>query len=129
MPEPSGPAEPPDPTQLAEREEQLSQEAAALADMLRRLTGKDGRLGHNAANHASRAATRMSAAGQAIKQGGFGAAGENGFQGELALRDVVAQLERILRNEPSPSDIAGEDFPKEYEALISEYLKKLSRAE
>ena len=107
----------------------MSKEAAALAERLQRLAGKDARLGHNLGNNAGQAAARMAAAAQAMKQGGFGVAGENGFQGELALRSVTAQLERILGNQPEPSDIASEDFPKEYEALISEYLKKLSHAE
>jgi hypothetical protein len=71
----------------------------------------------------------MAAAGQALRQGSFGAAGEQGFRGELALRSVIAQLERLLRNRPEPTDVAAEDCPKEYEALISEYLKRLSHAE
>ena len=64
-----------------------------------------------------------------MKQGKFGAAGVNGFQGELALREVVAQLERIVREKPELTDVANEDAPKEFEGLISEYFKKLSHAE
>lgn len=127
--EPADPAQPPEPAQLAEKENQLSKEAAALAEKLQRLAGKDTRLGHNAGRAAARAAAKMAAAGQSMKNGGFGAAGEHGFQGEMALRTVIAQLERILKNQPEATDIANEDFPKEYEALISEYLKKLSHAE
>ena len=123
------PGEPQNPARLAEKENELSEQAAALAERLQRLAGKDRRLGHNAGNQAGRAAARMAAAGQAIKQGVFGAAGENGFQGELALRNLIAQLERLLKNQPDSSDMASEDFPKEYETLISEYLKKLSHAE
>lgn len=107
----------------------MSQEAAALAEQLKRLAGKDKRVGHNLGAGAGRAAAKMAAASQAMGQGLFGAAGEHGFQGELALRNVVDQLERLLKNQPEPSDIAHEDSPKEYETLISEYLKKLSHAE
>ncbi len=117
------------PAQIAEKEDQLSKEAAALADRLQRLAGKDKRLGHNLGAGAGKAAAKMAAAGQAMGQGLAGAAGEHGFQGELALRNVVDQLERLLKNQPDPSDIAHEDSPKEYDALISEYLKKLSHAE
>ena len=117
------------PTQIAEKEDQLSKEAAALAERLQRLTGNDKRLGHNPGNGAARAAGKMAAAGQAMTQGKFGAAGEHGFQGELALRNVIDQLERLLKNQPEPTDIAHEDAPKEYDTLISEYLKKLSHAE
>ena len=123
------PSDTPKPDQLAEKENELSREAAALAARLQRLAGKDSRLGHNAGSGASRAASKIAAAAQAMKQGSFGPAGEHGFQGELALRSVIDQLERILQNRPDPSDVASEDFPKEYEALISEYLKKLSHAE
>lgn len=127
--EPSEPTEPQDPGQLAEKENELSKEAAALAEKLERLAGKDTRVGHNAGNNAAKAAAKMAAAAQSVRKGGFGQAGVNGFQGELALRKVVAQLERLLKNQPEPSDIANEDFPKEYEALISEYLKQLSHTE
>jgi hypothetical protein len=107
----------------------LSKEAAALADRLQRMAGKDKRLGHNLGSGAGRAASKIAAAGQAMAQGRFGAAGEHGFQGELALRNVIDQLERLLKNQPEPSDFAHEDAPKEYDALIAEYLKRLSHAE
>ncbi len=71
----------------------------------------------------------MAAAGKAMAQGRGDAAGEHGFQGELAMRNVVDQLERVIKNQPDPTDIAHEDAPKEYDTLISEYLKKLSHAE
>jgi hypothetical protein len=71
----------------------------------------------------------MAAAGKAMTAGKFGAAGEHGFQGELALRNLVDQLDRLLKNQPEPTDIAHEDSPKEYETLISDYLKRLSHAE
>jgi len=100
-----------------------------LAEHLQRLGGKDKRLGHNLGNGAGRASGKMAAAAQAMAQGRFGAAGEHGFQGELALRNVIDQLERLLKNQPEPTDIAHEDSPKEYDALISEYLKRLSHAD
>jgi len=34
-----------------------------------------------------------------------------------------------LKDQPVLTDVASEDFPKDYEGLISEYLKKLSYAE
>jgi hypothetical protein len=117
------------PAQIADQEQQLSKEAALLAERLQRMAGKGMRLGHNLGNGASRASTKMAADGQAMAQGNSGAAGEQGFQGELALRNVIDQLERLLKNQPEPTDIAHEDSPKEYDTLISEYLKRLSHAE
>jgi len=107
----------------------LSQEAAALAEKLERLASHDQRLGHNAGQNASQAAQHMAAAAQAMKQGRSGQAGIYGFQGELGLKQVAAELERILRERPRLADVASEDAPKEYDALISEYFKKLSHAE
>jgi hypothetical protein len=75
------------------------------------------------------AGQKMATASQEVKQGRFGAAGVNGFQGELALRKVVAQLERVVKDRPDLTDAASEDAPKAYEALISDYFKKLSHAE
>ena len=71
----------------------------------------------------------MEAAAQAMKEGNFGSAGIHGMQSERALNQVIAQLERLLKDEPEMTDVASEEAPKEYEALISEYLKKLSYAE
>jgi hypothetical protein len=117
------------PQQIAQKEDQLSQAAADLAQRLQRAAGNDKRLGHNLGNGGNRAAGQMAAAGKAMKQGRAQAAGEYGFQGELALRDVIDQLQRELKKQPEPTDIAHEDAPKEYDGLISEYLKKLSHAE
>jgi hypothetical protein len=119
----------PNAKEMAEKENRLSEEARRLAEKLQRMAGRNSRLGHNAGNNASQAASKMAAAGQAMGQGNFGLAGQQAVEGEVALRGVIARLERLLKNQPEPSDIANEDFPKAYEALISEYLKKLSHAE
>ena len=118
--------EKPTPDKLAESENQLSKETAALAEKLQKLAGKDIRLGHNAARKAAQAAGQMGAAAQSLRQGNFGAAGTEGGQSLLDLDKVIAALERLLNGQPNLTDVASEDFPKEYEALISEYLRKLS---
>jgi hypothetical protein len=118
-----------DSVQMAEKQNQLSKEAAALAEKLQRLAGKDRRVGHNTGQNARQAAGKMEAAAESLKEGNFGAAGAQGMQGERALDQVIAQLERLLKTEVDLTDVASEEAPKEYEALISEYLKKLSYAE
>ena len=115
--------------EMAEKQNGLSEEARRLAEKLQRMAGRNSRLGHNAGNDASQAASKMAAAGQAMGQGNLGLAGQQAVESEVALHGVIARLERLLKNQPEPSDIANEDFPKAYEALISEYLKKLSHAE
>jgi hypothetical protein len=112
--------------QMAEQETELSQEAAAMAEKLERLAGKDTRLGHNAGQRMSQAAGQMAGAAQALHQGNAKVAGTTGAQSVMNMDKVVALLERILKDQPKLSDVAAEDFPKEYETLISEYLRKLS---
>ena len=51
------------------------------------------------------------------------------MQADAAINATIAQLERILQNRPELRDVAKEEFPKQYEAEIAEYLKKLSYAE
>jgi hypothetical protein len=114
---------------LAQMEEQLSREAAALAEKLAKLEGKDARLGHNAGQSMGQAAAQMAAAARALRQGNASQAGTSGAQGRMQVDKVVALLQRLLKDQPNLSDVAAEDFPKEYEALISEYLKKLSYEE
>ncbi|MBI3417324.1 MAG: hypothetical protein HY043_18690 [Verrucomicrobia bacterium] len=118
-----------EPEQLAEKQDELSKEAAALAEMLQRLASRNTRVGQHAGQKAGQAAKNMAAAAQSMKQGNFGAAGVNGLQGEAELGEVISQLEKVVAGRVERADVANEDFPKEYEALISEYLKKLSHAE
>ncbi len=114
---------------MAELESELSKEAAALAEKLEKLANKDMRLGHNAARKAAQAAGQMGAAAQSLRQGNVGAAGTEGGQSLSNLDKVIAALERLLKGQPNLADVAAEDFPKGYESLISEYLRKLSHAE
>jgi hypothetical protein len=122
-------SEPKEPDQIAQQEQQLSKEAQQLADKLERLAGKDKRVGHNAGQNAKLGGQKIAQASDELKKGNFGAAGVNGFQGEVALRKVTEQLERVLKDRPELSDAASEDAPKQFEPLISEYFKRLSHAE
>jgi hypothetical protein len=125
----AAPPAPSDPGQWAGNEEELSKQAADLARQLQRLAAKDKHVGNHAGQNAKLAGEKMATASQDMKQGRFGAAGVNGFEGELALRQVVAQLERVLKERPELTDASSEEAPKEYDTLISEYFKKLSHAE
>src|ERR1035438_990579 len=54
--------------EMAENQNRLSEEARRLAEKLQRMAGRNSRLGHNAGNDASQAASKMAAAGQANGQ-------------------------------------------------------------
>lgn len=114
---------------LADLEKALSEQVAALAEKLARLAGKESRLGHNAAKKMSEAAGKMRAAADAMGRGDMRTAGTRGMQGEASLESAIGLLERMLTHRPERTDVSQEDFPKEYETAISEYLKTLSREE
>jgi hypothetical protein len=121
------PDDAPDTTEeLAQEEEELSAEAKALGGMLRRLAGKGTRVGHNLAVTANKAAEHMEGAALALKQGNASGAGRRGTMSSAELDQVVGELERILGKRPDLTDVASEEAPKEYEAFISEYFRKLS---
>lgn len=115
--------------ELAKQEEQLSQEGAELAQKLDKLAGKDKRLGHNVSKVMSKAVGQMSASAKSLKGGlpgkGFSQAQEGGY----GLNTVTAMLQKLLELEQQLTDTSAEDFPKEYEAAIQEYLKRLSHQE
>ncbi len=117
------------PADLARREADLQKLAADLVAKLEKLAGKDARVSTKAGQNARLGSHKIANALDEIRKGRFGAAGVYGFQGELALREVVTQLQRAAQARPELTDVANEEAPKEYEGLISEYLKRLSHAE
>ena len=121
-----GEPEPQTPEELAQLEEELSQETKALVEMLERLAGKGRRVGHNVAVSANKAAEHMQGAAEALKQGNSAGAGMRGTMSTAELDKVVTELERLVAKRPDLTDVAVEEAPKEYEAFISEYFRKLS---
>lgn len=123
------PGGPKPPEELAQKEEALSKEAAALAEKLGRLAGKDARLGHSAGKKMKEAAAKMGAAAQAMGLGDMQKAGTQGAEGAASIESAIALLEAVVNNRPGRTDVSKEDFPKEYETAIADYLKKLSYEE
>ncbi len=115
--------------QLAEKENALSKEAKELADKVARLAGKDARLGHGAARKLNDAAAKMNEAAKAMAAGNMQKAGTKGSEVGQSLDAAIALLDAIVNNRPEKTDVSKEDFPKEYETVIAEYLKKLSYEE
>jgi hypothetical protein len=124
--DPDNAPDPDTPEELAEKQEELSAEAKALGEMLKRLAGKGTRVGHNLARSANQAAEHMEGAALALKQGNASGAGRRGTQSSAELEQLVTELERVLGKRPDLTDVASEEAPKEYEAFISEYFRKLS---
>jgi len=115
--------------QLAQQQEQMSEEAKLLAQKLEKLAGKDMRLGHSLIQTMNQAAGKMKAAAQSLKGGqpreGAGLAREGGY----GLNTVASMLAKILEQEKDLTDTSAEDYPREYETAIREYLRRLSHQE
>jgi hypothetical protein len=124
--QPDNQSGPDTPEELAEKQEELSAEAKALGEMLRRLAGKGTRVGHNLVISANQAAEHMEGAAMALKQGNASGAGRRGTQSSEELQRLVTELERLLGKRPDLVDVASEEAPKEYEAFIAEYFRRLS---
>jgi len=114
---------------LAEKENELSKETTALAEKLARMEGKDSRLGHGAAKKVGNAAAKMAEAAQAAGKGKMQSAGTKGAEAGTSLESAIALMERVLNGRPELADVSKEDFPKQYEAAIADYFKKLSHEE
>lgn len=127
--EKSPPSAPKDLAKLAPQQEQLSKEAQAIAERIARVAGKGSRLGHGAGKQMSEAAAKMGQAAQAMRSGKSEAAGTAGDQSESSLGAAAAMLESLLSGRPELSDVSAEDAPKQYEAAIADYFKRLSHAE
>jgi hypothetical protein len=77
----------------------------------------------------SQAAQQLDRAAHAMRQGNAQTASGAGDQGSAAINAAITLLERTLAGKPELSDVASEEAPKQYEGAISDYFKRLSRAE
>lgn len=121
-----------DPAQLAElapQQEQLRQEAQELKARLDRMAGKSARLGHGISQKLHQAQEQMNRAAHAMRQGNAQSARAAGDQGSAALNAAIFDLERTLAGKPDLNDVTAEEAPRQYEGAISDYFKRLSRAE
>jgi hypothetical protein len=120
-------AEKPEPAEdLSQEQQQLSESAAALAARLRELSGKDPRLGFDISRQMENVSQQQAAAaGQIARRDGASAA-QSADAALSGLNGTITQLEQLLDDKPKATDMATEDYPKEFEPLISEYLRRLS---
>jgi hypothetical protein len=114
---------------LAERQGQLSQEAAALAARLAQLAGRDQRLGHNVPKSMASAAQRLASARGALREGNIRSGLGLALEGWQGLNAVAALLERLLNENGALADVSAEEAPKQFEPVINEYFKQLTRQE
>ena len=130
--EPKDQTDPSDPSQLpklAPKQEQLSQQAKALAERLARVATQGQRAGHNPGQGLQKTAAQMKQAAKAMRSQNAGAASSAGANSGAGLQSSIATLQRLLEGRATLTDISSEEAPARYEAPISDYFKRLSRAE
>lgn len=115
--------------ELSDAQRQIAERAAELARLLEKLAGKDPRISHR---HGSRiddvAGSLQQAAGRAGR-GDFEGAGAIGGSNISVIGEVVFALEQFYEPATVSADLAGESYPKAFEARINSYLRALSHAE
>lgn len=113
---------------LDKEQQRLSEEAAALSEKLRELSGKDPRVGLAPSRNMRAVSRHLSLAAENMKHGNRSSANEAVGVGLSSLDQLIHELEQLLSDNPRPTDIANEEYPKEFEPLISEYMRRLSYA-
>ncbi len=120
-------AEKPEPAEdLSQEQQRLSESAEALAASLRDLSGKDPRLGFDISRQMEDVSKQQATAAGQIARGDGASAVQSADAALSGLHGTITQLEQLLDDQPKATDMATEDYPKEFEPLISEYLRRLS---
>jgi hypothetical protein len=119
----------PSPEELAKQQEELGKQGDELSQKLAKLAGKDVRLGHNLSKSMSQAVSQIKSAAQSLKGGMPGQGVSQAKEGGYGLNTVASKLEKIVETDKQLTDTSSEDFPKEYETAIRDYLKRLSHQE
>jgi Domain of unknown function (DUF4175) len=109
-------------------QQRLGEEAAALSEKLRALSGKDPRVGVALSQNMRAVSRHMIVAAEHMAHGSRKSAIESAGFGLSSLDGLIHELEQLLGDNPKPTDIAAEEYPKEFEPLISEYMRRLSYA-
>ncbi len=117
------------PAGLSEEQRRLAESAEALSQRLAELSGKDPRVSFRYSGMVKQTAELWSQASESAAINNVSAAGRNGALGISLLRKVVTALEVIYGETSPPGDFAAEEYPKAFEAQITDYLRRLSYAE
>jgi hypothetical protein len=114
---------------LEQEQQRLSEAAAALEAKLRELSGKDPRVGLGLSRRMGEVSTHLANAAHQIARGHSTSALQSAGFGLSGLSGVITDLEQLLDDNPKATDMATEEYPKEFGPLIAEYLRKLSYAQ
>ena len=115
--------------EMAAEQERLRQQAEELAERVRKLVEKDSKTGQGAAKRLDEASRQMSEASKALRQGNRSGGGSAGTIGAAGVSSAADLLEKTLSGKVELTDVSAEEAPKKFEGQISEYFKRLTRAE
>jgi hypothetical protein len=114
---------------LAERQRTLQEQARRLAEKIARMKSPEAREAEAAGKRLEAAARQMSQAAEALGDGRTEAAGTSGSLAAAGTQSAADLLERALKPGTERTDVSAEEAPAQFEALIGEYFRRLTRAQ
>lgn len=117
------------PEKISDQQRELAAGAGMLSRKLAELSGKNPRVSFRYSGMVQRTSELWTEAGKSLRAGDARAADAQGNAGISILRDALNSLEVIYSETTPVSDTAAEEYPKDFEAQITEYLRRLSYAQ
>lgn len=114
---------------LAEGQKRLQDQARKLAEKIARMNSPEAREAQAAGKRLEAAAQQMSQAAEALGEGRDEAAGTSSSLAAAGAQSAADLLERALRQTPERTDVSAEEAPRQFEEQISEYFRRLTRAQ
>ena len=126
--EPGGPGRPED-RAMAERQKRLQDQARKLAEKIARMNSPEAREALAASKRMEAAAQQMAQAAEALGDGRSESAETSSSLAAAGVQSAADLLERALRQGPERTDVSAEQAPRQFEEQISEYFRRLTRAQ
>jgi hypothetical protein len=126
--EPGGPRGP-EARAMAEDQKRLQDQARKLAEKLARMNNPEAREAQAAGKRLEAAAQQMSQAAEALGDGRSESAETSSSLAAAGVQSAADLLERALRQGPERTDVSTEEAPRQFEEQISEYFRRLTRAQ
>ncbi len=114
---------------LADRQRTLQERARRLAEKIARMKSPEAREAEAAGKRLETAARQMSQAAEALGDGRTEAAGTSGSLAAAGTQSAADLLERALKPGTERTDVSAEEAPAQFETLIGEYFRRLTRAQ
>jgi hypothetical protein len=114
---------------MAERQKRLQDQARKLAEKIARMKSPEAREALAASKRMEAAAQQMAQAAEALGDGRSESAETSSSLAAAGVQSAADLLERALRQGPERTDVSAEQAPRQFEEQISEYFRRLTRAQ